>query len=593
MERTKIRLVEVRIGWDETFEPSCLRVPWDTSLREVVWPLLPLDVEAERVWGTDGTTPGDALDRTGRQFPDRARVLLLESSGGLGEAQQAWLQEFDFASRSRLAVDTYDPRVQGIHFEASRSQTFTEALAKALGGYTACVTYMTVTHDGKLLVLGGRKVFNMSPQEDTVAELQFLKDQPKEEPYLFQAPQFITTGLDDHYYLIDAGRLRCFDRRSRKHLGQRQHSALLGPVLRQPRRLAFLRTGEILVVDGTVLLQYAPGQQQGMPVPLSDGGRRLAITDMVARSDGSLLVADATAGAVYLWCGWGQEVCQIYASPQAPDRLLLALDWRERLYILSADTCRVHVFDRDGTALCSFGSKGREAYQLFSPSAIAVDAAMRLFVSDGAMLKVFAVVYAGEALPVETSRPEPAAAPATDREGVTHEVATYDYLINMQGQPPCCISPALRQGAELILRGTADGYEQLKGLFDWFLQQEKADTFSRTIGVETPEGTLEVPASCPESKIFRFIILSRALELPVFLSGLFCVWLREENRDVFCDPSTGAFDVPYEDCQPLSDQQFLHQVLAFTPGAGALAAEIPRSPEDATTPPADGALPGS
>lgn len=417
MEAARFRLVEVRIGWEEAFEPSCLQVPWDTTLREVVRPLLPPDVEVECVRGTDGMMLGNALDLTGRQLPDRARVLLLDTHRRLSPHEQVWLAMFDDDRRARLVVNTYDPRVQAITFDKPLD------LTEAMGSLTAHVTYMSMANNGELTLLSGPRVLKMSLQ-GTLEDLRFLKDQPREETYSFQAPQFMTRGLDGHYYLIDTGHILCFDYSSGKALGRRQHPAILGPVFREPRGLIFLRTEEILIVDGSRVVQYASGQQVGNQVPLSARGRPVAVADMVVRSDGTLILSDAAAGAVYIWAGRGQEVRKIYASQDAPDRLLLALDRQERLYALSVDTCRVHIFDRDGQALCSFGSRGREAYQLFSPSALAVDTAMRLYISDGAMLKVFAVVYTEESSPIGTSGrerateaivpPEETAAPAAD-----------------------------------------------------------------------------------------------------------------------------------------------------------------------------------
>ena len=312
-----------------------------------------------------------------------------------GAHEQVWLAMFDDNHRAKLVVNTYDPRVQAITFDKP----------EVLGSHTAHVTYMSMAHNGELTLLSGPRVLRMSLQ-GTLETLRFLKDQPREETYPFQAPQFMTRGPDGHYYLIDAGHILCFDHSSGKALGRRQNTAILGPVFRDPRSLVFLRTGEILIVDASRVVHYARGQQVGHQVLLSARGRPVAVTDMVVRSDGTLIISDATAGAVYLGAGRGQAVRQIYESQDAPDRLLLTLDRQEHLYALSVDTCRVHVFDCAGQALCSFGSRGREAYQLFSPSALAVDAAMRLYISDSAILKVFTVVYAEESSPIWTSDPE-------------------------------------------------------------------------------------------------------------------------------------------------------------------------------------------
>jgi hypothetical protein len=124
---------------------------------------------------------------------------------------------------------------------------------------------------------------------------------------------------------------------------------------------------------------------------------------MVVRRDSTLIVADAEG--VCVSTGRGRATCRLYESPHVGDHLLLALDPHENLYVLNADACWVSVFDREGEPLFSFGSKGGEEYQFFSPSAIAVDSTFHLYICDRGTLKVFEVVYLGGRAHAEAPSP--------------------------------------------------------------------------------------------------------------------------------------------------------------------------------------------
>lgn len=112
-----------------------------------------------------------------------------------------------------------------------------------------------------------------------------------------------------------------------------------------------------------------------------------------------LLVADAQTAQVSAFDRAGASIAVPWKLPTFGRPAGFALDLpRHRLFVVDVQRHCVHVVSLDGGAPTSFGTRGSAAGQLNFPTAIAVDAAGRVFVSDAMNFRV--QVFTAELLPL-------------------------------------------------------------------------------------------------------------------------------------------------------------------------------------------------
>jgi TolA-binding protein len=170
-----------------------------------------------------------------------------------------------------------------------------------------------------------------------------------------------------------------------------QGATLRSPVAGDMRGLALDRRGRLVAAQRALVAQEhasGPATLVTLTAPRAEGGAARVIDDIASiavLSSGDRLVADRDSRAVYRFDENGKYM-GAFASVRAAR---IAVDPLDRVALLDRDAKTVAVLDRNGATVTRLPARAT-GYELQSPSDIAFDAFGHLYVLDRASVYVFA-----------------------------------------------------------------------------------------------------------------------------------------------------------------------------------------------------------
>lgn len=207
----------------------------------------------------------------------------------------------------------------------------------------------------------------------------------------FQKPRAAAIDADDRLYIVDmTARIQVFDADGQFLRSWRTPVSENG----RPSGLTFARDGRLMVADthyyqvlfytpeGELLEEDAIGGESGQ-----EPGQFGFVTDAVEDSQGNFYVAEygdndrvqkfSPAGEFLLqWGGHGDEPGQ-FRRPQN-----LAIDERDRVWVVDACNHRVQIFDGEGELLEMWGESGDAPGQLYYPYDLVLDGQGHVYICE-------------------------------------------------------------------------------------------------------------------------------------------------------------------------------------------------------------------